>query len=244
MPKEITYAEIVKRMRLEFPLTVSLVDPLTGEPITLSRENVLALLVIDRDNPELEAQTVSALYGEMARFRRAAEAAAASAETSYRKWKSQMGHKLREKRKKDGEKAPTVAEVEAHYRGHKDYELMANEPSRLQAIAGLLGDLMWSFKMKAEMMADLNRMVGGHAATERHADYGSHVDPSERLEDYASMAAEVAEIVSRSQSIEDAQRAAQEIAQQPVPPPPSAPSKSKPKSKPKTNNSKRQPRKL
>lgn len=215
----VNYAEIVRRMKLDFPITHTVPDVFTGGPITISRDNILNLLVVDADNPVLEGQVVSALYGEMARFKRATELAAAKAEASFRKWKAARGHELTAKMpekktaagKKSAKQGPTTTEMEAYYRDHKDYDLMHDEPARLNACAGLFEDLMWAFKMKSEMLSDLNKLVGGFYATEARGDRVAHGNGGDlRLTDYASLAAEASNLAD-DDSVEVAKRLAEQV---------------------------------
>ena len=195
-------AEIIRRLKLEMPISVTYVDPFTGGPMTMHRENVLALLVVDTHNLIIEGQACAALYAEMGRFARAATYATAQAETKYRKWKAQMRHECAantpEKKTAAGKKAakqgPTGDEVETYYRMHKDYEEIANAPHKLAAQAGLFEDLRWAFKLKAETHNDQTKLLGGHERTMRMD------DSNERLTELESLQREANDIIAASGS--------------------------------------------
>lgn len=194
-------AKILEQLKLIMPIAVTLEDPISRAPVTLAYENLHQLLVLDVPNLMLESQVIANLYAEMARFQRAAEYRAARAEVAYRKWKSAKVDELREARKKAGakEKAPTVAEGEAYYRDHAEYEEKSEEPERWKAIAGLFDDLKWAFRMKSDHIKDASRTLAGY---ERAA--GAEARAEERLTDYRSLAEEAADIAKQSGSSEAA----------------------------------------
>jgi len=225
-------AKILEHLNLLMGIVLTIEDPISRQPITLSYENLHSLLVIDMDQLPLEGQIVANLYAEMARFQRACEFAADRAEFRYAQWKSAKVDEFRSKasraapapepepaaepeaaapgKKPKAAKAPaapkaTVADGEAYYRGHPDYLALAEEPKRLRAIAGLFEDLKWGFKMKSENMRDANKTVGGYGATDRDGDAaGASAEPSPR---FASMTERLNEYTSFAQ---EASRLSQE----------------------------------
>lgn len=183
---------ILKKLKLVMPITLTLEDPITRQPITISYENMHQMLLVDLTALPLEDQIVSALYAEMGRFQRASEYAVGRAEIRYRKWKAVRSEELKTDRKNKKEKAPTKEAVEAYYRDHEEYEHISGECDRLKAIAGLFDDLKWSFKMKSTHMQSASRMILGYeqmqGASERMAASGSAERASDRLNDYISLA--------------------------------------------------------
>lgn len=177
-------AEIVRRMKLEMPLHLTLNDPVTGDPITMSRANILELLVVESHNLFLEGQTIAALHAECLRFSIAAEFASARAEAEYRKWKSRMGHEFRAAcAKKKPVKKPTVAEAETFYRMHDDYDKYHDEPHRLKAVASLLSGLCRSFTLKGRVVSDQSNALRGHESALRVE------ETTDRLEVFAARVA-------------------------------------------------------
>lgn len=182
--------KLLENLRLVMPARATWDDPLGGPPVVCDHANLHALLIVDADNLPIEGQLVSNLYAEMARYQRAAEYAADIAEIRYVKWKSAKELEYRAARastgdvpasepepsaegeKKKAAKAPkaarpTVAETEAAYRDHPDYERMSLEPRRLRAVAGVFDDLKWAFKMKSEHIREAGRLLGGYLGAER-----------------------------------------------------------------------------
>lgn len=185
--------KILDNLRLLMPMAAAFEDPLGGPQIVCQHDNLHRLLVVDADRLPIEGQTVANLYAEMARYQRAAEYAADIAEVRYIRWKSGKELEYRAQRaaspepnetppateaegepKAKGKKAapkapprPTVAETEAAYRDHPDYERMSLEPKRLRAIAGVFEDLKWAFKMKSEHIREAGKLLGGYLSTDR-----------------------------------------------------------------------------
>lgn len=246
-------AKILEQLNLAMGVMLTIEDPIARTPITISYENLHSLLLIDVGNLVFEGQVVSNLYAEMARFQHAVEWAADRADARYLQWKAQQTDAFRAKRsaqpapaaepeapaegddagKKKGKKAPaapkapTVAEAEAAYRGHADYEKMSLEPKRLRAIAGLFEDLKWAFKMKSEQMRDASKTVGGYGATDRDGDVASGAEPgsreasmSERLDDYRSLALEASRASEEAGSTLAMQQLLQNHPPAPQTPPP------------------------
>lgn len=172
-------AEIVRRVKLEMPISVTYLDVFSQSPITCSRDNVLAMLVSDVANIVVERQMNAALYVEFARFQRAAEFAAAQAEAGYRRWKAQRAAECREKWK--GDKKPTKEEVESFYRNHDDYMSVASLPDQLRAQAGLFADIKEGFKMKSYAQSDQSASMRGHEGVLRLEEDTERV---ERLDEY------------------------------------------------------------
>lgn len=211
MPNFITPKAILDRFT-GFPVQLTLEDPQTQQPISMSYENLHLLATIDLQSIDLESQIITNMYIEMARMERAAEWECRRAEGRYRRWKAQMAEELRtdpdrpEKKTASGKKAakqgPTSAEIEEYYRSHADYEEYSNAPARWETVAGLFKDLKWAFKMKSEHLLSMAQYVGGFEGTTRNEQA-----VGERLEDYQSLAAEAARITAASGAKEDADRA-------------------------------------
>jgi hypothetical protein len=160
-------SEIVERLKLRLPVEVTLPDAWTGEPFTVRRDNYLAILTIDTHNLLFEGQALSPLMAEAGRAARAAQYQAELAEIRYRKWKAQRGAELRENLKKANEKAPTKDAVETFYRSHDDYEKMASEPKKYEALAGLFSDLRNAFHVKSKIEHDQAYLTGTYESVER-----------------------------------------------------------------------------
>jgi len=173
MSNHVRAAEIVRRLKLSMPVHLTMSDPFTGQPYTLSKENLLALLALDVTRLTFEGQVVPALHGEIARAQRACEGEAIKAEVAYRKWKAQIAAQTRAQ---DGR--VTEKMVEESYRQRAEYETMSEAPERWNLLARLFGDLKDSVRLKGEMIK----------AQERSLDAAARTEPSEtldRLEDYA-----------------------------------------------------------
>jgi succinyl-CoA synthetase beta subunit len=184
--------KLLKQLKLSMPVAVTLEDPVSGSPITLAYENLHSLLLVDVNALVLEEQVIASLYAEMARFQRAAEYAASKADGRYRAWRAQIQDEAREEAKASGKKAPTVKALEDAYRGHADYDAKSNEGKRLEAIAGLFDDLKWAFRMKADVMREQSRIIGGYESVERAE--AAVAAEQERLADYVSLAEEIGRI--------------------------------------------------
>lgn len=222
--------KILENLRLLMPVSMSFSDPLGGPAITVEHANLHALLVIDADRLAVEGQQIANIYAEMARYQRAAEYAADIAEVRYVKWKSAEELRFRASRtqvadepedaappadapadgkKKKAPKAaprPTVAEAEAAYRDHPDYERMSVEPKRLRAIAGIFEDLKWAAKMKSEHIREAAKLLGGYMATDRAADPPEPKPEENAMSALEEMRREAEEIVARSGSAAQLQK--------------------------------------
>lgn len=154
-------ATIVKRLQLEMPIAIKLPDPISGIEFELRRDNIFALLVVDTPNLALDAQSLAAQYGSMARAQRACERASANADISYRKWKAQRSEEFRARNK---DRKVTVAEVEEAYRSHPDYETMSSTSVYYDKLAGLFDDLKQAFRIKGEMVKVSANLAGGDLA--------------------------------------------------------------------------------
>jgi len=220
--------KILEYLRLLMPVSMSFSDPLGGPAITVEHANLHALLVIDADRLAVEGQQIANIYAEMARYQRAAEYAADIAEVRYVKWKSAEELRFRasrtqvadepedtappdaaEGKKKKATKAdprPTVAEAEAAYRDHPDYERMSVEPKRLRAIAGIFEDLKWAAKMKSEHIREAAKLLGGYMATDRAADPPEARPEENAMSALEEMRLEAEEIVARSGSAAQLQK--------------------------------------
>jgi len=166
--------EIIERIRLKLPLVVTLPDPITGEPFTINRDNLLALLVIDANNLTFEAQTVPALYGEMARIRAAAYRAHQESEVRFRRWKQAKRNECRAKAKDN--KKPTKEDLEDFYRGAEDYQERYQEQINLATIMSLADDLKRAFEIKSRQLESLSRDNFGHGQVQKPHDRMSEVE--------------------------------------------------------------------
>jgi hypothetical protein len=183
-------AEIIRRLKLEMPVEVTLPDVISSKPFSIRRDNVLALLTIDTANLLVEGQSVAAFYVEMGRAQRAAELAAAKAEIIYRKWKADQSSRFRISR---SEKKPTKDECEENYRTNPAYEEMASASEKFKALAGLFDDIKRGFDIKGRVVHDQTTMVLGHERATR-AD-----DDFDRLSEMESIEEEVAQMMSKSE---------------------------------------------
>lgn len=177
-------SDIVKRLKLELPLQLTMTDPNTQQPITVDRENIHAMLVLDTSNLVFEGQMIPALYAELGRYQRAAQYEASVAASEFASWKAR---KVKEYRKKNPKLAKDKAESE--YRTEDDYQQMATAPERWKAIAGLLEDCRDAVRIKSYMASDQAKLMMGHEQTMRHS------DTIDRIEDYAAHAAQVGQII-------------------------------------------------
>lgn len=198
--------KILEQLKLHMPVSLTLEDPITQEPMVISYENLHALLVIDGNNLAFESQVVTNLYTEMARWERGAEFAAAREKARYARWKSEKADECRAQAK--GNKKPTVNEIESYYRSLEDYEDKAMAEARMLAIAGLFGDLKRAFGFKSKHISDAHRATAGYEQVARREDE----DADGRMTDYATYHQMQAEL-SRRESESGAAEAFQEGAQ-------------------------------
>lgn len=161
MPAFTRSAQILERLRLEFPMSVTVPDPITGEDFTFTAQNLHRLLVIDAPNMGVDQQSVAALYARMARGQRACEKAAAMSERAYVAWKSSKMQEYRHEAAEEGSKKPTVAAQEAYYRSHPDYERISGAQDHWTTLARLFGDLKEAFRIKADVMRSMASNVKG-----------------------------------------------------------------------------------
>lgn len=173
--------EIIDRLRLHFPLRITLSDVISGEPYVLERDNLIAMLVIDAGNALLETQTVAPFYAEMARAHAAAKLMAGTAQMELKRWKAQRRAECRRVAEKAKEKPPSKDLQDDFYRNHDEYPLMNQRADQSRAISELLGDLKEAFQMKQWGLRDIHAVVAGHNRVEGEADRG--VDRAERLEE-------------------------------------------------------------
>lgn len=159
-------SEIAKRLRSEMPISLTLHDPVSGQPYTIERDNILRMLVVDAPNIITEAQMVPLLYGEMARAQRACERAASSAERSFVGWKASVAAEARSKAAKEGGKITNDAASEA-YRTHPDYAEKANLATYYEKLAGLFEDFKKAFDIKGRMIEAVLRTHAGDFRAQR-----------------------------------------------------------------------------
>lgn len=177
-------SDIVRRLRLNFPVRLELLDPLSGAPYLFERENVLAALVIDAGNAVLESQVVAALYAEVARAHAAAKLDAARKLAELKRWKAQKRAECRRLAEKAKEKPPSRDLQDDFYREHADYARVNDEADRAAVLADLLSDLKEAFTMKQWGLRDIHSVVRGHDRVAGENDRSQ--DRSERLDEMAS----------------------------------------------------------
>ena len=165
-----TSREIVARMNIALPMKVTLPDPITGEPFTVDRDNLLALLAVDASNLVLESQTVAALYGEMARLCSAAQRLLDDREVQHRGWKSQKRMECKSKASSAGDKAPSNTAQEDFYRTHADYEREYSRVNEAKRFVHLFGDLKEAFALKQRALHNLHGVEFGHVRNETSAE--------------------------------------------------------------------------
>jgi hypothetical protein len=129
----------------DFPVRLTVEDPISRGPMTVSRANLHALLLIDVENLTVDQQAVGNLYAEMSRLARGCEWEAAKAAAAYRKWQAKMRYLCAEETpekttasgKKAAKQGPTEAEVTAFYRTREEYEELATAEKRWETLSGL-----------------------------------------------------------------------------------------------------------
>lgn len=197
-------AEIIRKVRLEFPVQLTVPDPITGREFTIDRDNLLSLLVVDSGNIFIEGQTVAALFAEMARCQRACELACARAEVEFRRWKAAMVKSYRAMAEAEGKRG-TDKGSEAYYRSHDDYKQFANLPNYYKTLGYLFMDLKEAFSIKARVLESQSRMMGQHehVLSREESTASDRTESTERLEEMA--AAVIAESQAKHPIIEDAE---------------------------------------
>lgn len=161
MTKIAAVQDVVKKLRADMPVRLTIHDPISGAEFTIERENMLAHLVVDVNDVLADAQTVAMFYAECARAQRACERAAATGEREFVAWKAYVSG---EARRKSGDKKITVAETEDAYRTHKDYQTKAGVQTYYTALAGLFEDLKMAFSIKSRM---IDAVMRGMSAADR-----------------------------------------------------------------------------
>jgi len=208
MPAYVKPEVILKKLNLAMPMTVTLEDPVSRQPLTVSYDNLHALLVLDVEHMVLERQVIANIYAEMARLSAAAEFESVRAEIRYRQWRERVveawAPTVPEKKTAAGKKAakqgPTKDECEAYYRTHDEYADMYADGARWKIIAELFKNLMWSFKLKSEALGAEEKAVGGFSAVVRNADTKPDSDGQQRLDTYENLSKEASEIAAASGS--------------------------------------------
>jgi len=229
MPAYLKPAAILKKLKLAMPVTVSLEDPLSRQPLTVRYDNLHSLLVLDVEHMVIERQVIANIYAEMARLSAAAEFESVRAEIRYRQWREQAvadwAKTFPEKKTASGKLAahqgPTQAEAEAYYRTLPEYADMYADGARWKIVGELFKNLMWSFKMKSEALGAEEKAVGGFSAVVRNSDMTPHADGSERLDAYENLAREANEIAGASganEALADLLRTSQPTDTPPPPP--------------------------
>ena len=155
------YAELAHlrdQMKHQFPLEISLHDPVTGEPFSVTRADLIGMLLVDSSNLMLEGQMVAAQYMEASRLRRASQLSRFGAERVLRQWKAKTAMDYRE----TAEKKVTVAETEAHYRLLPEYTQLQQAIEYTTTLEGLFEDLQRAINMKSSIIRSQTQLVIGH----------------------------------------------------------------------------------
>ena len=165
----ISTRDLIEKMGTKLPLSMEFPDPMTGEPFTVNRDNMLALLAIDCDHLVLESQTVAMMFGEMARVHAAAKMAKLQIDAQFRSWQAQKSMEARSKldggmttAKVPVKKPPTADQIKEFYRTHPDYAEQYRAVDRMAVIVDLLADLKQGFRMKQGALHDLHSVTFGH----------------------------------------------------------------------------------
>lgn len=166
------YKDIIEKLRLRMPLVVTLPDPVSGQPFSVNRDNILQLLVIDTANLHFEAATLAALYGEMARIHAAAIKHHEDEEVLLRTWKAQM----REEHRRACEKKPTDRACDDYYQQHPEYKDRYQKTIDAKVLIGLSDDLKKAFELKSFAIGHLSGDLIGHNRAQ---------NSTERLQDMA-----------------------------------------------------------
>lgn len=164
---DVSSYDLIEKLRLSLPLSVTLPDPITGAPFQFSRDNVLASLVVDVDNLVLESQTAAAFYGQMARLVGAARKLHKEAEAAYRQWKAVRCNEARANLNagtdaKGNLKPPTGEQVESYYRTHAEYLTVNQRQDDAEVLVGLFEDLRRAVDLKQRALHDLHQINFGH----------------------------------------------------------------------------------
>lgn len=188
--------DIISRLKVQFPLNITLADPFTGEPFTVQRDNLLVLLAIDA-GLDIESQINPMLYAEMARLQAAAKQAASAAEARFRQWKAVKTIEARKvldngKDSKGNKKPATGDQVIDYYRTHAEYLGEYAKTDNAKAVADLLGDVKTAFELKSRELRNLHGVTFGHNrvanAAENDQQRMGEIEPQMQIE--AAQAAE------------------------------------------------------
>jgi hypothetical protein len=166
------YKDIIEKLRLKMPLVVTLPDPISGEPFSVNRDNILQLLVIDTSNTLFEEASLPALYAEMARINAAAKKSVEDEERNLRKWKAQMRAECR----RVSDKKPTDRACDDYYQNHAEYDDRYRKVTDLKVLVGFTEDLKKAFELKSKSLHDIAGELYGHNKAQ---------DSTERLTDMA-----------------------------------------------------------
>ena len=163
--------EILARLRASLPISVVLPDPITGELFTFVRDNMLATLVVDVSDLEIESQTTALLYGQTAHLLASARIAAHSADVTHRAWTARIAAQGRATLKvANGGKEPTGDAVKEFYRQHADYDREYAATNRASVRVRLFEDLLEAVKIKQRSISDLHGVHFGHNRSAGNAD--------------------------------------------------------------------------
>lgn len=188
--------DIIDRLKVQFPLNITLADPFTGAPFTVQRDNLLVLLTIDA-GLDIESQLNPMLYGEMARLHAAAKQAASAAEAGFRQWKASKSVEARSvlnngEDSKGNKKPATGDQVVDYYRTHVEYLAEYAKTDNAKAVADLLGDVKTAFELKSRELRNLHGVTFGHNrvanAAENDQQRMEEIEPQMQIE--AAKAAE------------------------------------------------------
>jgi hypothetical protein len=175
---------------MEFPINVTVPDPVSGRDFTFHTDNIMDSLRIDRGALQGDAAVVAGQYAEIARVGRACSAAGERAKTSYAKWKAEKATHFRKAKDAAGVKT-TEKEIEASYRSDPAYEHHAGLATYYANLAALFDDLREAFAIKARMMARVTEAQSGQDRTDANSQRVGHAveDNGESIEDLEAFAA-------------------------------------------------------
>lgn len=164
----------------QFPVNLTIEDPASKQPTSISYENLHELLLIG--DATTDQFVLGNLYAEMGRWERYSEWEAAKADAAYNRWQARMAEECAaqtpEKKTASGKPAakqgPTQDQIKSYYRLKDEYEQMRLEPVRLRAISGLFHDLKMAFHMKSKHVDRMNSDSGRYERVARAEDSMSY----------------------------------------------------------------------
>lgn len=145
-----------------FPLDVTLTDPLTGLPFTVTRSEIYDLLRVNAPKAIQQTAEVAALYAFFARLQHAAEFAFMKSEGAARRWKAAVAQKAR-LGVGAGAKALTDKAAEEAYRVDPDYDhIVLDEPGKWRYLMNVAGDLKEAARAMGFALRDINLEQRGY----------------------------------------------------------------------------------